>query len=104
MAQTARHEQWQNWHGDVCSRFPEVQHLQAGEWPVKLAVAVEDIFADQSRPEPDRLTKAEQEVLAYYTRDLSAERRREVEACLAKSVRLQVQNDFEHWKIDTRVA
>ena len=104
MAQTPRHGRWQHWHKDLCSRFPEVQHLQAEEWPVSLAVAVEDIFADQSRPEAERLTKVEQEVLTHYTRDLPAGSREELQSCLAEAVRLQVQNDFEHWKIDASVA
>ena len=101
MSQTGRHERW---HDDLCRRYPEIRKLQAGEWPLELAIQVEEIFADQTLGEPERLSKAEQAVVSHYTKGLPAERSQEIDNCVMEAVRLQVEDDFEHWQRDASVA
>lgn len=104
MAPADRYVQRQRWHNKLCSRFPEVRKLETEQWPTSLALSAEDTFADQSRPEPERLISAERAIPSHYTRGLPAERRQEIEECLAESVRLLVQEDFEQCKTGASVG
>ena len=104
MAATTRQDRWQRWRQQVCAEHPELQKLQLSPWPTTLAIQVEDAFADTSLLEPERVAKAEQLVLSHYLAKADPQLRSDVEACLGRAVQIQVQDDFEHWKIDASAA
>jgi hypothetical protein len=104
VAKNERHERWRRWHNDLCAHLPEIRALKLDKWSTQLAIEVEEAFADENLSEDERVAKAEQAVLSYYSQAIGRGRRDIVEECLLKAVQQQVQDEFERWKIDASAA
>ena len=99
-----RQAKWNAWHRELCDRFPALRQHTPEAWADELGIAVEEIFADQTLPESERLEKAEQTVTSYYASELTDGPAAALRTCIANAVRLQVQEAFEQWKVEASTA